>query len=426
MENNTLEHTWWTFPLAVVIALVVATAVTVGLSLLLAAIGRRRPWASVLRSHARIPFRVLVFVVVLWVAFALTFPLGEWMPWISHAFRLATIGATTWLVAAALSFALGATMSRYRVDVSDNRVARRVRTQLAIVRRLAVVVIAVIGLASALLTFPGVQAVGASLLASAGVLSVIAGIAAQSALGNVFAGVQLAFSEALRVDDVVIADGEWGRVEEVTLTYVVVHIWDDRRLVLPSTYFTTTPFQNWTRRTSDLIGSVLLDADWGVDIAAMREELDAILADTELWDGRTAVVQITEATGGFVQVRVLVSAQNAGALWDLRCFVRERLVAWVFAQKSQPRTRVRVLENGEERVVEDRRMLRENHHQAGDPSVAGVFSGSDAAERRAEQFTSAIPIVEHPTPAHDDLAGDAAGDDRPPSGSHGVQRSARG
>ncbi len=141
-------------------------------------------------------------------------------------------------------------------------------------------------------------------------MSIIAGVAAQSTLGNVIAGVQLAFSGAIRVDDVVVADGQWGRIEEITLTYVVVHVWDDRRLVLPSTWFTTTPFENWTRTSSQLMQAVEFDLDFRVDPQAMREALHEILGRTNLWDGRTAVLQVTDAIGGYVHVRILLDRRR--------------------------------------------------------------------------------------------------------------------
>src|SRR3712207_6783548 len=184
------------------------------------------------------------------------------------------------------------------------------------------------------MTFPGARAAGTSLFASAGVVSVIAGLAAQSTLANVFAGLQLAFTDAIRVDDVVVVEGEWGRIEEITMTYVVVHLWDDRRLIMPSTYFTTTPFQNWTRRAADLLGTVELDLDWSVPVDEMRQELTRLLESTDLWDHRVGVLQVTEATGGYVRVRALASAVDAPTLFDLRCHVREELVDWL--QRTHP------------------------------------------------------------------------------------------
>ena len=155
---------------------------------------------------------------------------------------------------------------------------------------------------------PGVRALGASVLASAGLISVIAALAAQSTLGNVFAGLQLAFSDAVRVDDVVVVEGEWGRIEELTLTYVAVQIWDDRRLVLPTSYFTTKPFQNWTRTSSAVLGTAEIDVDWSVPVEPMRAELRAVCEGTELWDGRVCVLQVTDAVGGMIRLRALVSA----------------------------------------------------------------------------------------------------------------------
>ena len=178
---------------------------------------------------------------------------------------VAVIVVVAWFVGALAIFFEDLGLARYRIDTADNRIARRVRTQVLILRRLTLVVVVVIAAGAILLGFPGVEAVGASVLASAGLVSVVAGLAAQSTLANVFAGIQLAFSDAIRIDDVVVVEGQWGLIEEITLSYVVVHIWDDRRLVLPSTYFTTTPFENWTRRNSELLGAVELDLDWRVD-----------------------------------------------------------------------------------------------------------------------------------------------------------------
>ena len=158
----------------------------------------------------------------------------------------------------------------------------------------------------------------------------VAALAAQSLLGNVFAGLQLAFSDAVRVDDVVVVEGEWGRIEEITLTYVAVQIWDDRRLILPTSYFTTKPFQNWTRTSSAVLGTAELDVDWSIPVEPLRAELRAVCEGSELWDGRVCVLQVTDAVGGMVRLRALVSAADAPALWDLRCLVRERLVAYVW------------------------------------------------------------------------------------------------
>ena len=210
-------------------------------------------------------------------------------------------------------------------------------------RRLMTALIVVIAIGAALFTFNAVRALGASILASAGIISVVAGLAAQSVLANMFAGIQLVFSNALRVDDVIVAEGEWGRVEEITLSYVVLRLWDDRRLVLPCTYFTSTPYQNWTRQGSELLGSVEFDLDWRVSPQRMREHLKAVLAETPLFDGRTSVLQVTDATGGTVRVRILVTAKDAPTLWDLRCFVREAMLLWIQTEMPDAAPAQRVL-----------------------------------------------------------------------------------
>ncbi|WP_306419160.1 mechanosensitive ion channel domain-containing protein [Cellulomonas telluris] len=333
---------------AVVPLLAVAGGVVVGY-LLATAVGAlvrrlapRSALAADLSRRSRRPLRVTLLVVSVWVALRLsTDPSDTWRPGVEHALLVATIVAVTWLVGSLAFVFEDLALQRYRVDVKDNRHARRVRTQVQVLRRITVAVLVVIGAAAVLLTFPGARAVGASVFASAGLLSIVAGLAAQSSLANVFAGLQLAFTDAIRVDDVVVVADEWGRIEEITLTYVVVHVWDDRRLILPSTYFTTTPFENWTRRAAELLGTVELDVDWEVPVEAMRAELTRLLSVTDLWDGRVGILQVTDAVGGVVRVRALASAVDAPTLFDLRCYVREGLVAWLQREAPQglPRTR---------------------------------------------------------------------------------------
>jgi len=233
-------------------------------------------------------------------------------------------------------------LARYRMDVVDNRHARRVRTQVTLLRRITVAVISIIAAASMLMTVPSVRVAGASIFASAGVVGIVAGLAAQTSLANVFAGLQLAFTDAIRVDDVVVVEEEWGKIEEITLTYVVVHIWDDRRMILPSTYFTTTPFQNWTRTESAVLGAVELDLDWAVPLEEMRAEMHRVLDSTDLWDQRVCVLQVTDAVGDHIRIRVLVSGKDGPTTFDLRCHMREALVLWVQRNHpgALPRTRV--------------------------------------------------------------------------------------
>jgi len=392
----------WLQPvLSVFGAVVVAFVVSAIFALVFRALAKREEWAARLAARIRRPFRATLLISLVWIAFATSMDgvargyAGE--PYVQQSFRCALVIVLAWLIASFAIFFEDLGLNRYRLDQPDNRVARRLRTQVLIIRRLTVAIVVIIAVGAILLGFPGVEAVGASVLASAGLFSVVAGLAAQTTLANVFAGIQLAFSDAIRVDDVVVVEQQWGRIEEITLSYVVVHIWDDRRLVLPSTYFTTTPFENWTRRNSELLGSVDFDLDWRVTPGRMREALDVILDSTELWDSRVKVLQVTDAIGGFVHVRILVSAVDAASLFDLRCLVREEMIEWLHEEspQSMPRTRVQMVEK----------------EPAGEPrsftstaADSALFTGSHAAVERASLFTAAIPIVDRDprdTPADD-------------------------
>ncbi|MCS5492025.1 mechanosensitive ion channel family protein [Curtobacterium flaccumfaciens] len=323
---------------AIGFALLVTAVVALVLHLVLRAIARRERWAGVLSRRTKHPFRTVLLVALLWIAFTSSIPRNaDAYPWrdeVAHAFLIVTIATGCWLACQVAIFLEDLGLHRFRIDVPDNRQARRIRTQVLIIRRLTVALLVIIAVGAILLTFDGVEAAGASVLASAGLISVVAGLAAQSTLGNVFAGMQLAFSGSIRVDDVVVVEQQWGRIEEITLTYVVVHLWDDRRFVLPSTYFTSTPFENWTRTGSELLGAVEFDLDWRVSPADMRAELDRILDTSTIWDRRVKVLQVTDAVGGLVRVRILVTAPDAGGLFDLRCYVREEMVEWI--QRTHP------------------------------------------------------------------------------------------
>ena len=371
--------TWLALGVALAIALAAVLAVGGITAIVMRLVARRHPGVYEALAPARRRLRALLLVVGGWIAVLIVLPDSSVRDTIMHVLLIAAIAAAGWVLGALLNLALDRTLVYYPTDVADNNRARRVRTQVIVLRRLGHAIIAVVSVAAILLTFPGAQTLGASVLASAGLISVVAGIAAQSTLGNVIAGMQLAFSDAIRVDDVVVVADEWGRIEEITLTYVVVVTWDQRRLVLPSTYFTTTPFENWTKSGSALLGAVELDLDWRVSTSGLREELARVLERTELWDRRTSNVQVTDATGGFVRVRVMVSAANAGALWDLRCLVREKMVDWLQSKSatSLPRTRVLMLDN-------DRATKRTK-----DDTTDGLFSGSPEAQERGEQFTQA-------------------------------------
>jgi small-conductance mechanosensitive channel len=225
-------------------------------------------------------------------------------------------------------------LSRYRIDVADNRVARGVYTQVMVLKKIAVSVIALFAIASMLMVFQSVRQLGTAMIASAGVAGIVIGFAAQKSLGALLAGFQIAMTQPIRIDDVVIVEGEWGRIEEITLTYVVVQIWDLRRLVLPITYFIEKPFQNWTRVSADILGTVFLQVDYAVPVDAVRAEFTRILEGSPLWDRKVNVLQVTDAKEHTLELRALASSSDASKSWDLRCEVREKLVA--FIQNNYP------------------------------------------------------------------------------------------
>jgi len=306
---------------------------------LLQRVSRRSGLVSDFAVLTRMPVRVILMVIAARVAVTATVPVSApARAWVDQLFRVLMIAAVTWLVAALTLLAERRAIARFaggRVPVSDaDRIHRRVKTQITTLRRLGIAVVVVLGGAAALMTFPSFHQIGTTMFASAGVLSVVAGLAAQTSLGSVFAGMQISFSDAIRVGDVVVLEGEWGRIEEITLTYVVVQIWDERRMILPTTYFTKTPFENWTRRTTELLGTVQLDVDLTAPVEPMRAELDRMLAASDLWDGRSSGLVVTDAVDGCLRVRITVSAADSGALFNLRCAVREGMVEWL--QRTHP------------------------------------------------------------------------------------------
>ncbi|HEX4811522.1 MAG TPA: mechanosensitive ion channel domain-containing protein [Nonomuraea sp.] len=268
---------------------------------------------------------------------------------IERVVTLAAIAAVTWLIVQAAYALTDVVLDRLvQVEGERNRRARRIMTQIALVRRIAAAVIIVLAVGAMLFSFPQVRALGAGLLASAGIAGAIVGIAAQPTLGNMLAGLQLAFSDALRLDDVVVVEDEWGRIEEVTLTYVVLRLWDERRLVLPVNYFTQTPFENWTRHGSRVLAVVFLRVDWSVPVRKLREALHEFLQENPLWDQKEWTLQVTDVLpNGLIELRALMSAADSPSSWDLKCDVREFLVDYVRDNypESLPRFRVETPES---------------------------------------------------------------------------------
>jgi small-conductance mechanosensitive channel len=225
-------------------------------------------------------------------------------------------------------------LQRQQLSVSDNRRARAIYTQVTMLRKIVTSIVALIAIASMLMVFESVRHFGTAIIASAGVAGIILGFAAQKSIATLLAGIQIALTQPIRIDDVVIVEGEWGRIEEITLTYVVVCIWDWRRLVLPISYFIEKPFQNWTRTSAEVIGSVFLYVDYNVPLAPLRAELQRILEASQLWDRKVSALQVTDTKQHTVEIRVIVSSRDAGQSFDLRCDVREKLIG--FLQKNHP------------------------------------------------------------------------------------------
>ena len=351
---------------------------------------RKRDILNSLSRRLRAPQRVFLLVlgtgigIYIRTTAILYRPEPAWRPIFIQVFTIALIFAGAYLATGVVR-AVEDGLLRSKGAGEETPHFRRIRTQSQIIVKVAIAVIWLCAVAGALLTFPQFRAVGASLFASAGVLSIVAGLAAQSTLSNVFAGMQIAFSDALRVGDLVVVESEMGNVEEITLTYVVVRTWDDRRWIVPSNYFTTKRFENWTRREPKLLGTVELDLDWLVPIEAMRIEVRRLVQASDLWDGRSVNLQVTDATGGHVRVRAVVSAASSGDLWDLRCYVREELINWVQhnAVYALPRTRLEP-ETTTAPPVEEREQFIDEVVQNWE---------QEQAAKEAEQETALIPPV---------------------------------
>lgn len=248
---------------------------------------------------------------------------------VRHITALLLIAAVTWLIVDTVAGVADGVIERNPTSVEDNLHARRIETQTRVLSRSAMVIVLIAGIAIALMTFPGARQLGASLLASAGVLGIVGGLAARPVFSNLIAGLQLALAQPLRIDDVLIVNGQFGRVEDITGTYVVLKLWDERRMIVPLTWFIENPFENWTRTGSQIMGTVFLYVDYATPIEPIRAEAKRLVETMPEWDGRVFAVQVTDATDKAIQVRVLVSSVNSGKNFDLRCKLREGLVTFL-------------------------------------------------------------------------------------------------
>lgn len=333
---------WLETVVAIGIAVVIAVAVVIVVRVIIALVGRRVAWLRDLGRRVQNALWAVALIVAVWIGCAVSGPGGEdWWPGVSRLFLIAAIAAGAWLLAALVSFGFEAIIAREDGSLAGAE-GRRRRTQLLVIHRLVLVIIGVIAVGTALFSFPEMRAVGTSLLASAGIVSIIAGLAAQSILGNLIAGIQVAFTDAIRVGDVVVIEGEWGRIGEINLSYVVVYIWDERRLVLPCSYFTTNPIETWTRRSDKILGTVYMDLDWRVPMDALRAKFQEVIEASDAWDRRSASVAVTGSEGGHVTVRFVMSSKDSDDQWTLRVTVREQLMTWLQREHPEALPRMRV------------------------------------------------------------------------------------
>jgi len=304
------------------------------------------PLSPIFVARMRPPSRLsLPLLALMFVAPSLSIP-AELLAVVQHLFSLCFIGLITWLFINATLASRDIVISRYEMDGGkESFKARAVYTQLTILVKIILVVVVVIALAAMLMTFAKIRAIGVSILASAGIMGIIVGFAAQRSLSTLLAGLQIAITQPIRINDVVIVEEEWGTIEEITLTYVVVKIWDLRRLIVPVTHFLDKPFQNWTRSTTNLLGTVFIYVDYTAPVAQIREKLHQVLQQSQIWDREVWGLQVTNAREHVLELRALMSAADAPATFDLRCEVREKLVAFLkeSCPESLPRTRAEFL-----------------------------------------------------------------------------------
>ncbi|AZM87348.1 MULTISPECIES: mechanosensitive ion channel family protein [Streptomyces] len=267
-------------------------------------------------------------------------PLQEHEAAVGRILSLALIGAGAWLIVGVTSAVVESGYARYATGTRDPARVRRVRTQVSLIMRVVTAVVVVVAVAAMLLTFPSFRALGTSVLASAGIIGIVAGVAAQSTLGNIFAGFQIAFGDMVRIGDTVVVAGEWGVVEDITLTFLAVRTWDERRITMPVSYFTTRPFENWSRGGVQMTGTVFVHCDHSAPVDLIRGKVREILDGCPEWDGRGWDVAVTETTPSAMVVRAIVTAKDADDLWTVRCAVREQLVAWLSEKHPEALPRV--------------------------------------------------------------------------------------
>lgn len=313
-------------------------------------LGVRHPKTRSLLTRSKGPLRLALIVLALSLVVRIA-PIGDRASTVfGNILNVAFIALLGWTAITAVQISSQVYLRRFKLDAEDNLLARKHVTQVGILKRAADILIVIMTIATAMMSFEQVRQYGVSLFASAGVAGLAIGLAARPLLANLIAGVQIAMAQPIRLDDVVFLEGEYGTIEEITTTYVVIKLWDWRRMVVPLSYFIEKPFQNWTRETSALIGSVFLYVDYTVPVEKLREKLMEVARASPLWDGRVVVLQVSDATKDHtVELRALLSARSAPAAWDLRCEVREKLIAYLQEEypNALPRTRQEIVSRRE-------------------------------------------------------------------------------
>jgi small-conductance mechanosensitive channel len=329
-------HEWMWSVIIICSAILFALAVHTVLFFVLKRLARRKGevFVNSLLAHGQRPAHWILPLLALMAALPAANLSESILTPIERIIGLALIAATAWLAITISQIVSDLVSSRYRIDLTDNLSARRVQTQIGVLHRIVVVIVVVVTLSLMLMTFPAIKHIGMSLLASAGLAGLIVGMAMKTTLSSLIAGIQIAFTQPIRIEDVVVVEGEWGWIEEIGSTHVVVRIWDLRRLVLPLSYFIEHPFQNWTRTSADLLGNVIFYVDYTVPVQEVRAELRRIVESTNLWKGEVCALQVTDASEHTLQIRALVDARDSGAAWELRCYVREKLIQ--FLQEKYP------------------------------------------------------------------------------------------
>jgi small-conductance mechanosensitive channel len=320
-----------------------------------------RFWSYLRRTSGPIRFAIVLFALAIGVQLAPLEP--EAADTLSRIFRLGVIALLGWLAIVATEMTADVYLLRFKLDVPDNLLARKHVTQVRVLRGALKTIVVVMTTAAALMTFEPVRQFGVSLFASAGLAGIVVGFAARPLLSSLIAGVQIAMTQPIRIDDAVVVEGEWGWIEEITATYVVIKLWDWRRLIVPLSYFMEKPFQNWTREGAAVIGSVMIHTDYSVPVARVREKLVEIAKGSKLWDGNVVNLQVTDADAQTIELRALVSAGTSPAAWDLRCEVREKLIAFLQEDypSALPRRRQEMVQSRDApAVAPDNRARRDN------------------------------------------------------------------